>query len=62
MEFETQVSRKDKKARKEDSDSSSFEEEELQIPMYLGISLHEDKKMTAKMKEMLPPHLDLLLE
>jgi len=62
LEFETQVSRKDKKARKEDSDSSSFEEEELQIPMYLGISLHEDKKMTAKMKEMLPPHLDLLLE
>ncbi len=60
MEFETQVSRKDKKARKEDSDSSSFEEEELQIPMYLGISLHEDKKMTTKMREMMPPHLDLL--
>ena len=29
--------------------------------MYLGINLHEDKKMSAKMREMLPPHLEMVL-
>lgn len=63
MEFETQTTRKEKKTKKgEESESSSFEDEEEKLPLYLGITLHEDKKMTAKIREMLPPHLEMLKE
>jgi hypothetical protein len=43
-------------------DDSSYEDDEEKLPLYLGISLHEDKKLHAKMREMLPPHLELLKE
>jgi hypothetical protein len=43
-------------------DDSSYEDDEEKLPLYLGISLHEDKKLNAKMREMLPPHLELLKE
>lgn len=63
MAFETQTSRKDKKTKKgEESESSSFEDEEEKVPLYLAITLHEDKKMTAKIREMLPPHFEMLKE
>jgi hypothetical protein len=41
-------------------DDSSYEDDEEKLPLYLGISLHEDKKLTAKMREMLPPHFEML--
>jgi hypothetical protein len=43
-------------------DDSSYEDDEEKLPLYLGITLHEDKKLHAKMREMLPPHLELLKE
>ncbi len=60
-EFETLTTRKDKKKKGgEDSDDSSYEDEEEKLPLYLGITLHEDKKLASKMKEMLPPHFEML--
>lgn len=62
LEFETQTSRKDKKSKKEDPDNSSYEDEEEKIPLYLGITLHEDRKVTSKLREMIPTHLEMLKE
>ncbi len=63
MGFETQTTRKEKMTKKgQESESSSFEDEDEKLPLYLGISLHEDKKMTAKLREFLPPHFEMLKE
>jgi hypothetical protein len=65
MAFETQTSRKDKKSSKRKSSANSDSEdslEDIKVPVYLGVTLHEDSKMNVKLREVLQNHLKLLLQ
>lgn len=59
-DFETKVTRKEKLSKKP-VDEDSSEGEEKRIPLYLGITLHEDKTLNMKMKQLLTKEIAALL-
>ena len=57
-----EVVTKGKPTRKGSSEDESEEEEEMKVPLYLGISLHQDKELYSKFKQLLKGVLPKLEE
>ena len=47
---------------KKNQDSSDEYDEEVKVPLYLGITLHQDAKLMIKMRDMIPNAIKKLLD